>query len=104
MLPVWWSENRERAPLPMWLSVRNVSKSFVTKRGGGFGRSPSTLAVNDVSFDIHRGETLGLVGESGCGKTTLSKILMRGVTADEGEVLFNGEDHPSTCWTPRATS
>lgn len=83
-----------RASSDVLLSVRNVSKSFVTKRGGGFGRSPSTLAVNDVSFDIHRGETLGLVGESGCGKTTLSKILMRGVTADEGEVLFNGEDHP----------
>lgn len=78
------------------LSVRNVSKSFVTKRGGGFGlgASPSTLAVNDVSFDIRRGETLGLVGESGCGKTTLSKILMRGVTADAGEVLFQSERGP----------
>ncbi|MCJ8507883.1 ABC transporter ATP-binding protein [Rhizobium lemnae] len=78
------------------LSVRNVSKSFVTKRGGGFGlgASPSTLAVNDVSFDIRRGETLGLVGESGCGKTTLSKILMRGVTADAGEVSFQSERGP----------
>ncbi|WP_137133202.1 ABC transporter ATP-binding protein [Rhizobium sp. FKY42] len=78
------------------LSVRNISKSFVTKRGGGFGlgASPATLAVNDVSFDIRRGETLGLVGESGCGKTTLSKILMRGVTADAGEVLFQSERGP----------
>lgn len=76
------------------LSVRNVSKSFVTKRGGGFGRAPSMLAVNDVSFDIRRGETLGLVGESGCGKTTLSKILMRGISADQGEILFNSEHGP----------
>lgn len=75
------------------LSVRNISKSFVTKRGGGYGlgQGPATLAVNDVSFDIKRGETLGLVGESGCGKTTLSKILMRGVTADAGEVEFQSE-------------
>jgi peptide/nickel transport system ATP-binding protein len=47
------------------------------------------LAVDDVSFDITRGECLGLVGESGCGKTTLSKILLRALTADDGEVHFN---------------
>lgn len=76
------------------LSVRHVSKSFITKRSAGFGSSPKTLAVNDVSFDIKRGETLGLVGESGCGKTTLSKILMRGVSADEGEVSFQSENGP----------
>lgn len=78
------------------LSVRNVSKSFTSKRSAGYGMAaaPVTLAVDDVSFDIRRGETLGLVGESGCGKTTLSKILMRGVTADEGSVTFNSEHGP----------
>ncbi len=78
---------------PVLLSVRHVSKSFTAKRKGGFGlgASRSTLAVNDVSFDIMRGETLGLVGESGCGKTTLSKILMRGISADSGEIHFNSE-------------
>lgn len=88
--------NHSTAQGDVLLAVRNVSKSFVTKRGGGFGlgQAPSTLAVNDVSFDIKRGETLGLVGESGCGKTTLSKILMRGVTADSGEVVFQGERGP----------
>jgi len=74
------------------LTIRNVSKSFTTKKASFFGgEKDKTLAVNDVSFDIRRGESLGLVGESGCGKTTLSKILMRGVSADSGSVTFN--DH-----------
>ncbi len=78
------------------LSVRNVSKSFQGKHSNGFFSKATvpTLAVNDVSFDIMRGETLGLVGESGCGKTTLSKILMRGVTADSGSVIYDGEQGP----------
>jgi peptide/nickel transport system ATP-binding protein len=75
------------------LSVRHVTKSFASKRSAGFGLrpAPKTIAVNDVSFDIMRGETLGLVGESGCGKTTLSKILMRGLKADDGGVIYHGE-------------
>ncbi|MFD1744956.1 ABC transporter ATP-binding protein [Rhizobium helianthi] len=85
---------RGRASSDVVLSVRNVSKSFATKRGAGFGAVPKTLAVNDVSFDIKRGETLGLVGESGCGKTTLSKILMRGISADQGQITFQSEDGP----------
>ena len=74
------------------LSVRHVSKSFSTKNSGFFaGGKDRTLAVDDVSFDIRRGESLGLVGESGSGKTTLSKILMRGVSADSGSIVF--DDH-----------
>ncbi|NLR98311.1 ABC transporter ATP-binding protein [Rhizobium sp. P38BS-XIX] len=73
------------------LSVRNLAKTYTSKVGGMFGRRESAKlrAVDDVSFDIRRGECLGLVGESGCGKTTLSKILMRAVTADSGSVSFD---------------
>ena len=50
-------------------------------------------AVDDVSFDIKRGECLGLVGESGCGKTTTSKLIMRALTADGGTVSYNENGH-----------
>ncbi|KKX25749.1 ABC transporter ATP-binding protein [Rhizobium sp. LC145] len=75
------------------LSVRNVSKTFTTRKSGFLGDSgkDKIRAVSDVSFDIRRGESLGLVGESGSGKTTLSKILMRGVSSDSGSVIFH--DH-----------
>ncbi|MGO4569520.1 ABC transporter ATP-binding protein [Rhizobium sp. 2YAF20] len=73
------------------LSVRNLEKVYATKKSGFFSRSESVKlhAVDHVSFDIRRGECLGLVGESGCGKTTVSKILMRAVTPESGSVTFN---------------
>ncbi len=74
------------------LSVRDISKSYVTrKQQWRLKKSKSALAraVDGVSFDIYRGECLGLVGESGSGKTTLSKILMRAVTPDTGSVVFD---------------
>ncbi len=77
------------------LSVNNLSKTFKTRNRGLFGTREAALvhAVDDVSFDIRRGECLGLVGESGCGKTTVSKILMRAVRPDGGSVVFNdGKD------------
>ena len=49
-------------------------------------------AVDDVTFDVHEGETLGLVGESGCGKTTLGRTLLRLVPAHGGEVIFDGKN------------
>ncbi|MBP1861398.1 ABC transporter ATP-binding protein [Rhizobium herbae] len=78
------------------LSVRDVSKTFATRKSSWLTKdtSPATKAVDGVSFDIMRGECLGLVGESGCGKTTLSKILMRAVTPDEGAVMLDSSDGP----------
>src|SRR5262245_59579496 len=73
------------------LSVRQVTKRFSIRKSGWFGAGPKTkvLAVDDVSFEIKRGECLGLVGESGCGKTTLSKLILRAISPDEGRVVFN---------------
>ncbi len=75
------------APL---LLVENVSKKYSVRKSGLFGGAHREfLAVDDVSFELKRGECLGLVGESGCGKTTLSKIIMRAITPDSGRILFN---------------
>ncbi|SON57389.1 Glutathione import ATP-binding protein GsiA [Hartmannibacter diazotrophicus] len=76
------------------LSVRGLSKSFSTRKSGFMRKSEGHVvkAVDNVNFDVRRGECLGLVGESGCGKTTVSKMLMRALSADEGSVTFNGRD------------
>ncbi len=73
------------------LSVRHVSKRYQLRKNGFFGgrTNGAVPAVDDVSFEIRRGECLGLVGESGCGKTTLSKIIMRALTPDTGSIHFN---------------
>jgi peptide/nickel transport system ATP-binding protein len=78
------------------LSVTGLSKSFHTRRESWFGKSEDTkiVAVDNVGFDIRAGECLGLVGESGCGKTTVSKIIMRAITPDAGKVVFNSGDGP----------
>ncbi|MCC5779054.1 ABC transporter ATP-binding protein [Nitratireductor kimnyeongensis] len=78
-----------KAPL---LSVRDLSKYF-TIRSPFRGTTVGTVqAVNRVSFDIGEGETLGLVGESGCGKSTTGRLLLRLIEPDRGEVLFEGRD------------
>ena len=72
------------------LKVRDIGKTYHL-RGGSWLKSESQelLAVENVSFDVERGECFGLVGESGCGKTTLSKLIMRAITPDQGEVIYN---------------
>ncbi|VAW14102.1 ABC transporter, ATP-binding protein (cluster 5, nickel/peptides/opines) / ABC transporter, ATP-binding protein (cluster 5, nickel/peptides/opines) [hydrothermal vent metagenome] len=74
----------------MVLEVRNLVKSFGQRRGGLFagGATERVIAVDDVSFSVLEGECVGLVGESGCGKTTTGKIIMRAMEPDSGQVLF----------------
>ena len=75
------------------LKVDGVSKSYTIRKGGWISSTrQSVKALDDVSFEVRRGECLGLVGESGCGKTTLSKVIMRALTPDGGTVRFHDED------------
>ena len=73
------------------LSVRDLSKTYTSRKTGllGSNRATPVRALDRVSFDIRRGECLGLVGESGCGKTTVSRILMRVIEPDSGEATYH---------------
>jgi oligopeptide/dipeptide ABC transporter ATP-binding protein len=83
------SSSSERAPL---LQVRDLEKHFPIRRGL-FGRSSGRLrAVDGVSFDVARGETLGLVGESGSGKTTTGRAILRLIEPTAGTILFDQVD------------
>ena len=79
---------------PLHLQVRDINKTYLLHSGGWVGSSSrELLAVDRVSFDVKRGECFGLVGESGCGKTTLSKIIMRAITPDRGDIIYYDDDH-----------
>ena len=73
------------------LAVRNVTKTYGARKSAwpGAKAGAPVRALDGVGFDIRRGECLGLVGESGCGKTTVSRILMRVVEPDEGEATYH---------------
>ena len=74
------------------LSLQELRKFFPVKRGVFSRTIGHVRAVDGVSFDVARGQTLGLVGESGCGKTTTARVILRLEDADGGSVWFNGDD------------
>lgn len=74
------------------LEVNNLTKFFPVKKGSFFNSKSYVKAVDRVSFKINKGETLGLVGESGCGKTTLGRTAVRLYDATAGEIIYKGVD------------
>ncbi|GAC1411432.1 MAG: dipeptide ABC transporter ATP-binding protein [Gemmatimonadaceae bacterium] len=74
------------------VSVRNLRKEFPIKKGVFARQVGAVKAVNDVSFDVAGGETLGIVGESGCGKTTTGRTILRLIEPTSGEIRFEGRD------------
>lgn len=74
------------------LEIKNL-KTYYPVKGGFFRRTIGNVkAVDDVSFEIKKGETLGLVGESGCGKSTTGRTIIRLLNATDGEIIFEGKD------------
>ncbi|WP_138465966.1 ABC transporter ATP-binding protein [Poseidonocella sp. HB161398] len=91
---------KKRAPGPeRLLEVVDLVKEFPRRGGGLFAKKPAPFrAVDGIGFQMMRGESLGLVGESGCGKSTTSSIIARLQDATSGSVVFDGQDivqHPS---------
>src|SRR5687767_13755816 len=74
------------------IEVRNRKKYFPVKRGIFSRVIAHVRAVDDISFQVAPGETLGLVGESGCGKTTAGRSLLRLIEPSSGQVQYNGKD------------
>jgi len=75
------------------IEVKNLVKHFPITTGILFQKQVGAVkAVDDVSFDVRRGETLGIVGETGCGKSTTARLLMRLLEPTSGQILFQGED------------
>jgi peptide/nickel transport system ATP-binding protein len=77
---------------PVLLEIKNIKKHFAIEKNI-FGKvSAWVKAVDDVSLQVRRGRTLGLVGESGCGKTTLGRTLLRLIEPTSGQIFYNGRD------------
>jgi peptide/nickel transport system ATP-binding protein len=87
----------DRTGPPLLLEVAGLRKTFRIRKGSWFsgeGEGREIVAVDDVAFAVRWGESFGLVGESGCGKTTVSKIIMRAVAPDAGSVIFHDVEGP----------
>ena len=80
------SENNNERPL---VEIKHLKEYFDVNTG--FGKSKPLKAVDDVSFSIKKGETLGLVGESGCGKTTVGRTILQLYKPTAGEIWYGGK-------------
>src|SRR5690554_2146691 len=77
------------------LEVKNLVKHFPIRQGIIFSRQIGAVqAVDNITFNVHKGETLGLVGESGCGKTTAGRCILRLIEPTSGDVIFDGRNVP----------
>lgn len=74
------------------MEVKNLKKYFPVGSSGFFQKPNYVQAVDDVTFDIYKGETLGIVGESGCGKSTMGRLLVTLLDSTSGEILFEGKE------------
>ena len=86
------TDNMQASDGSVLLEVKNLRKFFPIRRGFMQKVVGHVRAVDDVNFYINRGETLSLVGESGCGKTTTSRCILRAIDPTSGEILFRQED------------
>ncbi len=84
--------NREFSPGAPLLRVQDVRKHFPQPRRGSFRKPPPVRAVDGVTLDVHAGETLGIVGESGTGKTTLARMMVGLIPLTSGTITFDGVD------------
>jgi peptide/nickel transport system ATP-binding protein len=83
-------QKADKTARPVLLQVNNLSTHFVRKSAWFTPKKPPIKAVDGVSFEVRKGETLGLVGESGCGKTTLGRTILRLQQATSGSVVYDG--------------
>jgi oligopeptide transport system ATP-binding protein len=91
-------ENSIQSESDVLLSVRHLKKYFESTQN--VFRHITVKAVDDISFDIRRGETLGIVGESGCGKTTLGRCILRIIEPTSGDIIFDGKRINDVDMTP----
>lgn len=86
-------QTANKPPVKCLLEVKNLKKYFPLDNNSLFNRGNRVVkAVDDISFHVNEGETLGIVGESGCGKSTMGRVILQLQQATEGEIWFDGQD------------
>ena len=91
-VPHFIPEKREDLTTPVIFEIKNLDKKYISKSGLFSKKVREVHASNDINFSIHQGETFSIVGESGSGKSTTGRCIVRLIEADNGQVIFEGED------------